>query len=44
MLRLSSVSRLVRRVLCVSAEEMGKKNSFFYAVRKGHRPGVYKTW
>ncbi|KAM9435932.1 ribonuclease H1 isoform 2-T2 [Clarias gariepinus] len=23
---------------------MGKKGSFFYAVRKGHRPGVYQTW
>ncbi|MCI4389532.1 hypothetical protein PGIGA_G00099160 [Pangasianodon gigas] len=44
MLRLFSVSRLVRRALCVSAEEMGKKGSFFYAVRKGHRPGVYQTW
>ncbi|XP_060773928.1 ribonuclease H1 [Neoarius graeffei] len=44
MLRLLSVSRLVRRAVCVSAEEMGKKGSFFYAVRKGHRPGVYQTW
>ncbi|XP_060722375.1 ribonuclease H1 isoform X1 [Tachysurus vachellii] len=44
MLRLFSVSSLVRRALCVSAEEMGKKGSFFYAVRKGHRPGVYQTW
>ncbi|KAK3516792.1 hypothetical protein QTP70_023671 [Hemibagrus guttatus] len=44
MLRLSSVSSLVRRALCVSAEEMGKKGRFFYAVRKGHRPGVYQTW
>ncbi|XP_066533189.1 ribonuclease H1 isoform X2 [Hoplias malabaricus] len=23
---------------------MGKKGSFFYAVRKGHHPGVYQTW
>ncbi|XP_053470110.1 ribonuclease H1 isoform X1 [Ictalurus furcatus] len=44
MLRLSSVSRLVRRALCVSTEGMGKKGSFFYAVKKGHRPGVYQTW
>lgn len=23
---------------------MGKKGGFFYAVRKGHNPGVYQTW
>uniref|UniRef100_A0A3B1K060 Ribonuclease H1 n=1 Tax=Astyanax mexicanus TaxID=7994 RepID=A0A3B1K060_ASTMX len=23
---------------------MGKKGQFFYAVRKGHNPGVYHTW
>ncbi|XP_046691964.1 ribonuclease H1 isoform X1 [Silurus meridionalis] len=44
MLRLSTVSSLLRRTLCVRSEEMSKKGSFFYAVRKGHRPGVYKSW
>ncbi|KAI4878539.1 hypothetical protein NFI96_034617, partial [Prochilodus magdalenae] len=44
MLSLPSFCRLVRRALCVSAKEMGKKGSFFYAVRKGHNPGVYQTW
>ncbi|XP_017537901.1 ribonuclease H1 isoform X1 [Pygocentrus nattereri] len=44
MLRLPTLCSIVRRALCVSAEEMGKKGSFFYAVRKGHNPGVYQTW
>ncbi|KAI5610935.1 ribonuclease H1 isoform 1, partial [Silurus asotus] len=44
MLRLSTVFSLLRRTLCVRSEEMSKKGSFFYAVRKGHRPGVYKSW
>uniref|UniRef100_A0A8C1MGL5 Ribonuclease H1 n=2 Tax=Cyprinus carpio TaxID=7962 RepID=A0A8C1MGL5_CYPCA len=34
----------VRRALCDAAKEMGKKGNFFYAVRKGFRPGVYQTW
>ncbi|KAG9282927.1 ribonuclease H1 [Astyanax mexicanus] len=44
MLRLPSLCSVLRRTLCVSAEEMGKKGQFFYAVRKGHNPGVYHTW
>ncbi|XP_051501235.1 ribonuclease H1-like isoform X1 [Myxocyprinus asiaticus] len=44
MLRLPGFFNVVRRALCVSTEEMGKKGNFFYAVRKGFRPGVYKTW
>ncbi|XP_051510611.1 ribonuclease H1-like isoform X2 [Myxocyprinus asiaticus] len=44
MLRLPGFFNVVRRALCTSAEEMGKKGNFFYAVRKGFRPGVYKTW
>lgn len=43
-MRFCSVSSLVRRALCVSTEGMGKKGRFFYAVKKGHRPGVYQTW
>ncbi|XP_076849241.1 ribonuclease H1 isoform X2 [Brachyhypopomus gauderio] len=44
MLRFPSFYSLVRRAVCISAEDMGKKGSFFYAVRKGHNPGVYQTW
>ncbi|XP_041951329.1 ribonuclease H1 isoform X2 [Alosa pseudoharengus] len=39
------LSRLCNvRGLCSGAEEMGKKGTFFYAVRKGLQPGVYNTW
>ncbi|KAK7132971.1 hypothetical protein R3I94_015005 [Phoxinus phoxinus] len=44
MLRLPGFLNVVRRTLCNAAEEMGKKGSFFYAVRKGFKPGVYQTW
>ncbi|XP_016391544.1 ribonuclease H1-like isoform X1 [Sinocyclocheilus rhinocerous] len=44
MLRLPGFFNVVRRALCDAAEEMGKKGMFFYAVRKGFRPGVYQTW
>lgn len=44
MLRLFRVCSFVRRFSGVSAEKMGKKSGFFYAVRTGHRPGVYQTW
>ncbi|XP_016384857.1 ribonuclease H1-like isoform X4 [Sinocyclocheilus rhinocerous] len=44
MLRLLGVFSVVRRAFCDAAEEMGKKGNFFYAVRKGFRPGVYQTW
>ncbi|XP_057208795.1 ribonuclease H1 isoform X2 [Triplophysa rosa] len=44
MFRLPRFFNVVRRTLCTSAEDMGKKGTFFYAVRKGFRPGVYNTW
>ncbi|XP_026088579.1 ribonuclease H1 isoform X1 [Carassius auratus] len=44
MLRLPGFFNVVRRALCDAAEEMGKKGNFFYAVRKGSKPGVYQTW
>ncbi|XP_048062758.1 ribonuclease H1 isoform X1 [Megalobrama amblycephala] len=44
MLRLPGFFNVVRRTLCNAAEEMGKKGAFFYAVRKGFKPGVYQTW
>lgn len=44
MLRLPGFFNVVRRAFCDAAEEMGKKGNFFYAVRKGFRPGVYQTW
>lgn len=44
MLRLLGFFNVVRRTLCNAAEEMGKKGNFFYAVRKGFKPGVYQTW
>uniref|UniRef100_A0A9J7Z6B7 Ribonuclease H1 n=2 Tax=Cyprinus carpio TaxID=7962 RepID=A0A9J7Z6B7_CYPCA len=44
MLRLPGFFNVVRRAFCDAAEEMGKKGIFFYAVRKGFRPGVYQTW
>ncbi|XP_062857475.1 ribonuclease H1 isoform X3 [Trichomycterus rosablanca] len=44
MFRTRYVCSFVRRALCVTAEEMGKKGNFFYAVRKGHKPGVFQTW
>ncbi|XP_076011121.1 ribonuclease H1 [Genypterus blacodes] len=34
---------LVRRRLCSAVDEM-VKGKFYYAVRKGLKPGVYKTW
>ncbi|XP_065112922.1 ribonuclease H1 isoform X1 [Paramisgurnus dabryanus] len=42
MFRLPRFFNVLRRTLCT--EDMGKKGNFFYAVRKGFRPGVYKTW
>ncbi len=44
MLRLPGFLNVVRRAFCDAAEEMGKKGTFVYAVRKGFRPGVYQTW
>lgn len=44
MLRLPGFFNVVRRTLCNAAEDMGKKGAFFYAVRKGFKPGVYQTW
>ncbi|XP_030626399.1 ribonuclease H1 [Chanos chanos] len=44
MFRLPGLFSVVRRALCSSADEMGKKGRFFYAVRKGLKPGVYNSW
>lgn len=43
MFRLSGVFRAVRKTVCSGAEVMPKVK-FYYAVRKGFKPGVYKTW
>ncbi|GAA6231713.1 ribonuclease H1 isoform X1 [Lates japonicus] len=43
MFRLTGVFRAVRRTVCSAADDMAK-GKFFYAVRKGHKPGVYKSW
>uniref|UniRef100_UPI003AAFE4E7 ribonuclease H1 isoform X5 n=1 Tax=Centroberyx gerrardi TaxID=166262 RepID=UPI003AAFE4E7 len=43
MLRLTGLYSVVRRTVCIAADDMAK-GKFFYAVRKGIKPGVYKTW
>ncbi|XP_022052048.1 ribonuclease H1 isoform X1 [Acanthochromis polyacanthus] len=43
MFRLTGLFRVVRRSLCSAADDM-PKGKFFYAVRKGLKPGVYSTW
>ncbi|KAM3838387.1 ribonuclease H1 [Diretmus argenteus] len=43
MLRLTGLFQVVRRSVCAAAGDM-VKGKFFYAVRKGFKPGVYTTW
>lgn len=43
MFRLSSLFSVVRRSVCSAADDMAK-GKFFYAVRKGFKPGVYGSW
>lgn len=43
MFRLPAVFRQTRRSFCCAAAEMAK-GKFFYAVQKGFKPGVYKSW
>ncbi|KAM8726218.1 ribonuclease H1 isoform 3-T3 [Acanthopagrus schlegelii] len=43
MLRLTGFFRVARRAVCSAADDMAK-GKFFYAVRKGFKPGVYTSW
>ncbi|KAM4521926.1 ribonuclease H1 [Odontesthes bonariensis] len=43
MFRLTGLFRVVRRSVCSAVDEM-PKCKFFYAVRKGLKPGVYSSW
>uniref|UniRef100_A0A6Q2WR17 Ribonuclease H1 n=1 Tax=Esox lucius TaxID=8010 RepID=A0A6Q2WR17_ESOLU len=43
MFRLAGLYSVVRKAVCIGTEEMVKVK-FFYAVRNGFKPGVYKTW
>ncbi|XP_064195852.1 ribonuclease H1 isoform X1 [Anguilla rostrata] len=43
MLKLTSLYSIARRAVCIGTGEMAK-GKFFYAVRKGVKPGVYSTW
>lgn len=43
MFRLTGFYKVVRRAVCIGTEDMAK-GTFFYAVRRGTKPGVYKTW
>ncbi|XP_071323772.1 ribonuclease H1 isoform X4 [Trachinotus anak] len=43
MFRLTGLFRVVRRTVCSAADDMAK-GKFFYAVQKGFKPGVYKSW
>ncbi|XP_078130079.1 ribonuclease H1 [Sander vitreus] len=45
MLRLTGLFRAVtlRRTVCSTADDMAK-GKFFYAVKKGFKPGVYSSW
>lgn len=43
MLRLSGLFRVLRRRVCSAPGEM-PKGKFYYAVRKGLKPGVYISW
>ncbi|KAM6954262.1 ribonuclease H1 [Aplochiton taeniatus] len=43
MFRLIGLYSIARRAICIGTEDMGK-GKFFYAVRTGTKPGVYKTW
>ncbi|KAL3052099.1 hypothetical protein OYC64_004785 [Pagothenia borchgrevinki] len=43
MFRLTGVFRALRRIACSGADDM-PKGKFYFAVRKGFKPGVYSTW
>ncbi|KPP78804.1 hypothetical protein Z043_101666 [Scleropages formosus] len=43
MLRSFRLYSVARRALCLASGDMAK-GKFFYAVRKGSKPGVYRTW
>ncbi|XP_026197992.1 ribonuclease H1 isoform X2 [Anabas testudineus] len=43
MFRLTGLFSVVRRTLCSAADDMAK-GTFYYAVRKGVKPGVYGSW
>lgn len=43
MFRISGFFRGLRRTVCSAVDDM-VKGTFYYAVRKGFKPGVYKTW
>lgn len=43
MFRFTGLYSIARRAVCIGTEDM-VKGKFFYAVGKGHKPGVYKTW
>ncbi|XP_060947408.1 ribonuclease H1 isoform X2 [Limanda limanda] len=43
MFRLSGLYREIRRTVCCAAGGMAK-GTFYYAVKKGFKPGVYKSW
>lgn len=44
MFRLSGLLRVARRAVCYAADDIMAKGKFFYAVKKGFKPGVYRTW
>ncbi|XP_033934874.1 ribonuclease H1 [Pseudochaenichthys georgianus] len=43
MFRLTGVFRALLRTVCRGADDM-PKGKFYFSVRKGFKPGVYKTW
>ncbi|RVE56161.1 hypothetical protein OJAV_G00233700 [Oryzias javanicus] len=43
MFRLSPLLRALQRTVCSVSDDM-PKGAFFYAVRKGFKPGVYSSW
>ncbi|XP_039981344.1 ribonuclease H1 isoform X2 [Xiphias gladius] len=43
MLRLTGLFRVARRTVCSAVDDMAK-GKFFYAVKKGFKPGVYNSW
>lgn len=43
MFRLTGFFRVARRTVCSAVDDMAK-GKFFYAVKKGFKPGVYTSW
>ncbi|XP_041814590.1 ribonuclease H1 isoform X1 [Chelmon rostratus] len=43
MFRLTGFFRVARRTVCSAADDMAK-GKFFYAVKRGFKPGVYTSW